>query len=259
MFGKKRSLGLALGGGAVRGFAHIGVLKAMHDAGVVPKYVAGTSVGSPIGALYCAGRSWSEIRDIAFDVEWKDFVQPTFPKLGVVKPDGLRDMLDDLLDGCDIADLKVPFAAVAVDLVSCTEIVIDSGSVSAAVLASCSIPGIFVPIEFDEMVLVDGGVLNAVPADVVAAMGGEYVIAVDLNADTQGGEKRPENILDVMARSMALFMSATSSKGLSYADCIVQPDLKGFSYHDMSRREEMVERGEQAMRKALGGVRRKFE
>lgn len=259
MFGKKKSLGIALGGGAVRGFAHIGVLKALAEAGVKPRFVAGTSVGSLIGALYCAGKSWSEIRDIAFDVEWKDFVQPTFPKLGVVKPEGLRDMIDEVLEHARIEDLDIPFAAVAVDLVSSNEVVFDSGLVSHAVLASCSIPGVFVPVETEDQMLVDGGVLNAVPADVVRSMGAGYVIAVDLNADAYGGEKRPEHILDVMARSMALFMTATSGKGLSYADCIVQPELKGFSYHDMTRKKEMVERGEKAMRDALEDVRGKFE
>lgn len=259
MFGTKRSLGLALGGGAVRGFAHIGALKALAEAEIRPHYVAGTSVGSLIGALYCAGQSWSEILERASDIEWKDLVQPTFPKYGVVKPDGLLDLIDRLVGGRNIEDLETPFAAVAVDLVRAEEVIFDSGPVSTAVLASCSIPGVFVPVEHGDTVLVDGGVLNAVPADVVKRMGADHVLAVDLNADAQGSAERPENILDVVVRSMALFMNATSSKGLSYADTIVQPQLKGFSYHDMSRRDEMVERGEQAMSKALKSLKRTFK
>ncbi|TVQ39098.1 MAG: patatin family protein [Spirochaetaceae bacterium] len=255
----KKVMGLALGGGAVRGFAHIGVLKALAEADIKPHYVAGTSVGSLIGALYCAGHSWSEIEEKAVRIEWKDLVKPTFPKLGVVKPDGLRDMIDELVEGRHIEDLEIPYAAVAVDLVSATEVVFESGPISTAVLASCSIPGIFVPVETEDAVLVDGGVLNAVPADVVKRMGAEYVVAVDLNADAQGSRERPDSILDVTARSMALFMNATASKGLSYADCVVQPDLKGFSYHDMSNREEMVRRGETAMKHALSKVQRRIK
>ena len=255
----RKVMGLALGGGAVRGFAHIGVLKVLAQADIEPSYVAGTSVGSLIGALYCAGYSWSQIMETAADIEWKDLVKLSFPKLGVVRPEGLRDLIDRLVEGRNIEDLNIPYAAVAVDLVTAAEVVFDSGPISTAVLASCSIPGVFVPVQTDNAVLVDGGVLNAVPADVVKRMGAEYVVAVDLNANAQGSDERPDSILDVAARSMALFRTATSSKGLSYADCIVQPELKGFSYHNMSRRDEMVERGEAAMTAALAKVQSKIK
>lgn len=252
---RKKSVGLALGGGAARGFAHIGVLKALDEAGITPGYVAGTSVGSMVGALYCAGHGWQEIMAKAEDMDWRDLVTLTFPKLGVVKPEGIRELLDDLVGQRNVEELSIPFAAVAVDLVAAREVVLDSGPVGRAVLASCSIPGVFVPVMEEDDVLVDGGVLNAVPADVVRSMGAEFVIAVDLNADVRGTGEHPENILDVLVRSMAVFMSATSGKGLKEADCVIQPELKGFSYHDMSRGKELFELGEQAARKALDQVR----
>lgn len=254
LFRRKKTLGLALGGGAARGFAHIGALKALDDAGISPQFVAGTSVGSLVGALYCAGRRWSEILAKAEGMDWRDLVTLTFPRLGVVKPEGLRDLLEELVGQRSVEELPIPFAAVAVDLVSAREVVLDSGPVSRAVLASCSIPGVFVPVLEEDSVLVDGGVLNAVPADVVRRMGAEFVIAVDLNADVRGAGGHPENILDVLVRSMAVFMKATSGKGLDHADCTVQPDLKGFSYHDMARGRELFERGERAMREALEHV-----
>lgn len=253
---RHKTLGLALGGGAARGFAHLGVLKALNEAGVRPDFVAGTSAGSVVGALFCAGHSWEEILHKTATMKWTNLVTLTLPRLGLVRPEGLGELIDALVGGSMVEDLDIPFAAVAVDLVAACPVVIDTGPVTDAVVASCSIPGIFVPAERDGALLVDGGVLNSVPADVVRSMGAGFVMAVDLNADVHGSKEHPENLVEVIIRSMALMMGATSSRGLGEADLVIRPDLAGFSYHDMSRRDEMVARGEQAALRALDQVTR---
>lgn len=253
---RRKTLGLALGGGAARGFAHLGVLKALSEAGIRPNFVAGTSAGSVVGALFCAGHSWEEILHKTATMKWKHLVTLTLPRLGLVRPEGLRELIDALVGGGTMEDLDIPFAAMAVDLVAARPVVIDTGPVTDAVVASCSIPGIFVPVERNGTLLVDGGVLNAVPADTARSMGATFVMGVDLNADVHGSKEHPENLVEVIIRSMALMMGATSSRGLEEADWVVRPDLAGFSYHDMSRRDEMVERGEQATLQALDQLSR---
>ncbi len=258
MLKRKKTLGLALGGGAVRGFAHLGVLKVLEEIGIKPDYVAGTSAGSLIGALYCAGRSWKEIAEKALDADWRDFVRATLPSKGIVKADGLEKIVEEFLGDPDFTDLKTPFAAVAVDLTSGRQKVFRDGAVARAVRASCSIPGIFVPYTEGDAVYVDGGVLNSVPADVVRGMGADYVIAVDLNDSPLDETVVPKNIVEVVFRSFMIMMRTGTNQGARSADLLIRPDLEGFSYIDMSRKEELIERGENAMLRGVPKIARKL-
>ncbi|KGE72029.1 patatin-like phospholipase family protein [Spirochaeta lutea] len=244
-------VGLALSGGAARGFAHIGVLKALDEAGIVPDVVAGTSAGSLVGALYCAGLDWKRILHIAKELEWRKLVDLTLPQKGLVKPEGIRELVHQLTGDKKIEDLKIPFRAVAVDLVNGQEVVFSSGSLSEAVRASCSIPGIFVPLESNGRMLVDGGVLNNLPADQTVEMGADFVIGVDLNREAENTGRPPRNVLEVMLRSTMLLMAGTSAAGIAASDLVIQPDLRRFTYHDLSPIDEMVDRGYTAARDAL--------
>ena len=231
----------------MRGFAHIGVLKVLADHGLKPAAVAGTSAGSLVGALFCAGYSWYDILLEANSIEWKDLIRPTLPTHGLFGLDGLEQILEGMIGTRGIEELPIPFRAVAVDLTTGTEMVFDRGPVHHAVRASCSVPGIFVPVQHERRVLVDGGLLNNVPADVVRSMGTDVVIGVDLNADAVDPTEPPENVVQILLRSAAVFMNLTVSKAHQAADVMVAPDLRGFSYHDLSRVDELVERGEMAM------------
>jgi NTE family protein len=246
-FGKK--IGLALGGGAVRGFAHIGVLKALDEAGIRPSYVAGTSAGSLVGSLFCAGLSWKEIIEATRDLDWKDLVNPSIPSMGLVKAENLENIIDRLVRKRGIEALEIPFRAVATDLVSGRAVVFSRGPVGLAVRASCSIPGIFIPIEDGERLLVDGGIVNNVPADVAADMGAEFVIAVDVASGNH--VRRPGSIAEVMFRSMNILIARTASLGLSKVDLVVRPDIAEFSFHDASKRFALIDKGEAAMKQAL--------
>jgi NTE family protein len=259
MFGKRKRFGLALGGGAARGFAHIGVLKALDEAGLKPAFVAGTSVGSLIGALYCAGLSWAQIWQEALKLDWKDLVTLSVPTLGLVNPGKLEELVQRLSGGRMIEDLPLPFRAVAVDLVTGKEAVFDTGPVGRAVRASCSIPGIFIPLDDGKRLLADGGVLNNLPSGLVRAMGANYVVAVDLTSSGGDTHKKPENLMEVLIDSAFIFMNNSGAQGRAMADMLIEPALAGFGYHDMSRRQEMLDAGYEAMRSQLKPLLKRFK
>ena len=251
-----RSFGLALGGGAARGVAHIGVLKVLEETGLRPQFITGTSAGSIVGALYAGGYSWDEIADVTRALDWSDFVQPVFPRMGMVRADRLEERLTHLLADRTIEELDIPFKAMTVDL-ECGELfIMDSGPVAHAVRASCSIPGIFEPVEHEGRLLVDGGVLNDVPTDVCREMGADVVLGVDLGADMDR-ERTPENIFAVLMASFAIMSRRCRETPPDGNTIIIQPDLAGFNYHNLKRTDEMIQRGEQAARSVIAQVLRK--
>jgi NTE family protein len=251
-----RSFGLALGGGAARGIAHLGVLKVLEETGLKPEFVVGTSAGSIVGALYAGGYSPDTIMEVVRALDWTDLVQPVFPRLGLVRADRLENRLADLLGEQKIEDLKIPFKATSVDLESGELYVFDRGSVARAVRASCSIPGIFEPVEYEGRLLVDGGVLNDVPTDICREMGADVVCGVDLSGDLVR-ERTPDSIFNVLLATFAIMVRHTSGKPKNSNTIIVQPDLAGFNYHNLKRVDEMVQRGESAMRASVAKILRK--
>jgi NTE family protein len=251
---KGGKIGLALGGGAARGLAHIGVLKVLEEQRIGIHFIAGTSAGSLIGSLYCAGFSWQRIKDTARDIDWSDLVSPTWPTLGIVSPQKLEKTLNRLLGSKRFEDLNIPFRAVAVDITSGEEVVLGSGSVARAVRASCSIPGIFEPTELEGRLLVDGGLMNDVPTDVVRDMGADRVIGVDLNAD-RVVPKRPENLIEIFYRSLNILIYNSAQRARRVADLMMVPRLQGFAYHDLGRLDELIERGERAARDQMEALK----
>lgn len=258
MFGKKKTFGLALGGGAARGFAHIGVLKALDEAGLKPAFVAGTSVGSLIGALYCAGLSWQQIWQEAEDLDWPDLVKVTMPTMGLVNPDRLEARVDRLVGGKTIEELPIPFQAITVDLVSGSETIMTHGPIGRAVRASCSIPGIFTPLDDGNRLLADGGIVNNLPTRQVKQMGAGFVISVDIAYCGWDHQRKPSNLLEVLFASTFIFMSSTGAQGRSMSDLLVVPDLADFSFHDMSHKQEMLELGYQAMQPHIKSLTKHF-
>ena len=247
-------IGLALGGGAARGFAHIGVLKELEEEKVPVHFVAGTSAGSLVGALYCAGYHWKDIASITKDVNWGRLVKPTWPNLGLVSSNKLEATLNRFVKNGSFEDLKLPFRAIAVDIARGETVELDTGPLAVAVRASCSIPGIFTPTEVDGRLLVDGGVLNSVPADVVRSMGADIVIAVNLNSDRRR-HGTPENVVDMIFSSFSLMVAKTTEMTLREADFVIEPDLHDFSYYAMRKREQAIARGEEAARRVIEQIK----
>ncbi len=254
---RSRSFGLALGGGAARGIAHLGVLKVLEETGLRPDFITGTSAGSIVGALYAGGYTWETISEVTRTHDWKDMVQPVFPKLGLVRGDKLERRLTELLGDRTIEELEVPFKAITVDL-ECGELfVIDRGPVARAVRASCSIPGIFEPVRHQGRLLIDGGVLNDVPTDICRDMGADVVLGVDLGADMIR-ERTPESIFGVLIATFAIMIRHSQQKAPDHNTIVIQPDLAGFNYHNLKRIDEMIQRGEQATRDSIGRLLRRL-
>jgi NTE family protein len=256
-FKRNRKVGLALGGGAARGLAHIGVIKALSQAGIHVDYVAGTSVGSVIGALYCAGYSWQEIKETAKHLNWGRLISPTIPVIGLAKTNKLEHFLENLLKKRSFEDLEIPFCAVAVDISTGREVLLKSGSVARAVQASSSIPGIFEPTKIDGMLLVDGGLINNVPSDVVREMGAGLVIAVDLNY-YYPKTGTPKHILDIIYASLFIIMNNKSNKADKFADYLVAPNLSKYSYYNLKNIDALIARGEESMVSYIPKLKKKM-
>ena len=183
MEAKRLKIGLALGGGGPRGLAHIGVLKVLEENGIPIDYVAGASMGALIGAIYAAGVEMERLEEIALNMDLKQtalMLAPTIARSGLIEGRRVREFIKSFVGDANIEELKIPFAAVATDINTGEEMVIDRGSVAEAVRASISVPGVFTPVRLGERFLVDGGLVNPVPVSVVREMGAEVVIAVNV-------------------------------------------------------------------------------
>lgn len=240
----KAKVGLVLGGGAVRGFAHIGVIKAFEERGIDVDFISATSAGSIVGALYAAGLKYEEIYAKAKTLKKKDIVSKKLFLLPS-KTTGLENVIKDTMGDLSFSELKKPLAVVAVDLVSGEEVVITKGKVSKAVAGSCSVPGFFVPTEFEEMHLADGSLQNNIPADVARNFGCNYVIAVDVNS-TRGSGTESLKLTDVLTASLGILMKSNSIKGYMNCDIMLQPDMKRFNSQKMEGFDDMIEEGYKA-------------
>ena len=245
---KKVRIGLALGGGGTRGIAHIGVLKAFEEKGIKFDFISGTSVGSIIGAMWASGKTASEMLEIAKNIKVKDIRHSKFflPS----KTDGIEKLLTDNLGDINIEDLPIPFCAVAVDLVTGDEIVFSKGNLSKIVAGSCSVPGVFVPVEYNGMNLADGGLQNNIPSDVPRHFGCDYVIAVDVNA-TRGEGTSSIKLIEVLKATIRIMSKSNCVKGYRNADIVVQPNMREFSSTKVDDIDQMYLEGYTAGKEAV--------
>lgn len=240
----RQRVGLALGGGAARGLAHVGVLEVLEDAHIPIDYIAGTSAGAIAGGLYAAGFTTAEMRKEAQKLNWLEVASFGIPKMGLLNFDKAAQWIEDLLkDHPNTFDgLAIPFAAVAADIVSGELIAINTGKLSAALRASSSVPGIFTPTRLGDRMLVDGGTLNNLPVSVARRLGADYVIAVDLLPPGTVGGKEPGNVMELTVTALYMLMRSTHNEG-SEADRVILPAIGHFSLFDLSHKEELMEAG----------------
>lgn len=234
-------LGLALSGGGTRGIAYIGVFKAFREAGIHFDYVAGTSVGSLMGAVYCADISVQEMEERAKTLRTKDILTSKISFMPN-KTDKLEAMVRDILGGRNFADLSTPFTAVAVDIKSGNELRIDSGDLAKAITGSCAVPGIFNPVEFGDCNLYDGGLKNNIPADVVREMGADIVLAVDINP-TRGYGTDSTKYLELMKAALRILMKSNSINGYVYSDYVLKVNLSQYDQRKLEDVEAMIQQG----------------
>lgn len=245
----KYKVGVCFGGGGARGFAHLGAIKAFEEYGINFDVVAGCSVGAMIGAFYCAGFSYEQMYEIASKLKTKDIKSNKFYILPS-KNQGLIDLVQNNITCKDISGLKKRFYPVAVDLISGKEVVFSSGDIAQIVTASCCVPGVFEPVRYNDMVLVDGGVLNTLPADVPKIKGCDYVVSIDVNsARGSGGEG--QKMLDIIKTSFRLMIKNNCVKGYLNSDLIIKPDTKRFKSTKAKGMDEMIEEGYVATVKAI--------
>ncbi|MCK4340419.1 MAG: patatin-like phospholipase family protein [Phycisphaerae bacterium] len=180
-----KKVGLALGSGSARGWSHIGVIRALAEAGIRIHCVAGTSIGAVVGAVFASGKL-DAFEEIVIGFDWKQvarFFDVVFPKSGLIDGKKVADFVRGHVRGENIEDLPIPFSAVATDLGTGREVIIQDGDLIEAIRASISVPGIFTPVRREGSILADGGLVNPVPVTVAREMGADFVIAVDLNHD----------------------------------------------------------------------------
>ncbi len=252
-------LGLALSGGAARGIAHIAVLDVLERQNIPIRAIAGTSVGSMIGALYAAGMPISEIRRIALKTNWNNLLKFTLPKNGLVSSEGIFHFMERILPVKKFSSLTVPFAAVAADLHTGEKVSITSGSLAKAVQASCSLPIIFTPTEINKRLLIDGGVASLVPVRTVREeLGADKVIAVNVNYKALELEQY-DTIFTIAMHLSALWAARSAREEEKLADTVIQVNAKGIALHDLSKPKELLRRGKKAVEEKLPDIKSLIE
>jgi NTE family protein len=234
-------VGLALGGGGILGAAHIGTLKAIKENDIEIKYIAGTSIGALVGALYAFGKSWEEIYDIALKLKWLDITSISLSKYGLLTNENLAKLMIEQIGDRKIEDAPIPLAMLATNASNGKRIVLNKGSVADAVMASTCIPGLFKPVAYNNDLLIDGGIVENVPINTVKQMGAEFVIGVDLN--TKRSYAKPENILDVMLNSFHFIMEQSDKFQTVKADLLIKPDLSSYNRSNTKQVPELMKTG----------------
>lgn len=241
-----KKVGLALSGGAVLGIAHLGVIKVLEENRIPIHCISGTSAGSLVGLFLAAGYNFTKMLEITKELGWGKFGGLTIPKMGLLNSKLLQRFIENRLGKIEFSDLKLPFAATAVDITTGEKVILNSGPVSEAVRASCIIPGIFTPVEKDGRLLVDGGFREFVPVSAVRELGAQYIIAVKLVPPIKK-VKPPENIFQIMINTFDLVVRGIAERARD-GDVNIIPDLEGLNAYDFNQIEELMKRGEEAAR-----------
>ncbi len=249
-------LGLALGGGFARGLAHVGVLKVLEEENIKIDFVAGTSVGSVIGAAYCSGMSAKELEEIAALVRFRSFARWTISRFGFASNDRMAGFLSRLLKVQTFEELKVPLAVAATDFTTGEPVVFRKGPLVDAVRASCAYPGMFLPVNVNGRLLVDGMLAHTVPTHPLREMGAQRVLAVYLSAHWMGKVGGPRHVFDVIGQCFSIAQSRMCGLWESAADIVLRPDVSGFSYDGFERAPELIRLGETAAREALPEIKK---
>jgi NTE family protein len=258
---RKIKIGLALGGGAARGFAHIGVIKALEAQGIYPDIVVGTSAGSVVGALYAAGNSGFALQKIAMDMDEatiSDWALPLFGRSsGVLKGEALQAYVNKAVNNVPIERLKRQFGAVATDLNSGQPILFQRGNTGQAVRASSSVPSVFQPVRIGSHSYVDGGLVAPVPVRFAREMGADFIIAV--NISTQTDAQAAVSSLEILMQTFAIMGQRLNHYELKDADVVIAPSLGSMGGNDFAGRNLAILAGEQAAAAVMPQLKAKLK
>jgi NTE family protein len=248
---QRKKVGLALGGGVVRGMAHLGALIALERGGVPIDIVTGTSVGSLIGAFYSTGKPIDELAQLANGLGWRHMIRPVFFGDGLFDFSGLESWLIRQMGDLHFSDLARPFAAVASDIDSWRPVVLREGRVAIAVRASCSVPGLIQPVQWQGHRLCDGGITDNIPVAAARQLGAEYVIGVNIFGGLPHKHRGPLAMGFAALESMVRW----SGGGLVTADCLISPAIDHLSYIRFSHKEQLIAQGMAAAEEKLPEIR----
>lgn len=252
-------IGLALGGGAARGFAHVGVIQVLEEAGIRPGLIAGTSAGSLVAAIYASGKTGAQLQQVAETMEeaaFADWALPIFSR-GALRGDALARYVNTQVSGRLIEDMPVPLGIVATDLNNGQGVLFQRGDTGTAVRASSAVPAVFQPVRISGRDYVDGGLVSPVPVRYARQMGAELVIAVDISS---APESNPAgDTLQILLQTFTIMGKSINGLELREADVIVRPSLLGLASADFGARRRAIESGRTAMTAALPGLKAKIE
>jgi len=246
----KPGVALALGGGFARGFAHLGVLQVLEQNRVPVAGIAGTSIGSILGAAYASGVPLAEIVAVCRSIRFRDFARWRLSRLGLASNHKLADLIARVIRAETFEELLIPFVAVATDLGNGESVILGHGKLSEALRASCAYPGLFEPVQFGTRCLVDGGLTSLVPAREARTMAASCVIGVSV-AIHDGRPGDPTNVFQVVARAVSAVQKHSSEAWEAQADLVLRPDVQDLAWDDFARADEAFAAGAEVTRRAL--------
>lgn len=249
----KIRIGIALGGGAAKGFAHIGVIKMLEANGLQPEFVAGTSAGSVVGALYASGMNAFQMQQTAFELDESAIRDISLFSGGLVKGQKLQDYVNKMVANKPIERMKKPFAIVATQLETGQRTVFRRGNTGQAVRASSSIPGVFEPVTIGRYHYVDGGIVSPVPVDAARQLGADIVIAVDISNKANG--KNPDGMFGIVNQSITIMGQKLGAQELARADVVIRPRVSEIGPADFEQRNQAILEGEKAALAAIPQIR----
>ncbi|HEY6269166.1 MAG TPA: patatin-like phospholipase family protein [Candidatus Acidoferrum sp.] len=246
----RAGIGLALGGGFARGFAHLGVLQVLEQNQIPISYIAGTSVGSILGAAYASGAPLDRIIETCRALRFRDIARWRVSRLGLASNHRLASLIERVFESRDFEDLRIPLAVVATDLTSGEPVVFTQGNLVDAIRASCAFPGLFEPVEIGTRCLADGGLVAPVPTHAARELGAAVVIGVSVGMQ-DGHRGAPTNIFQVVSRAVNAAQKHQLEIWERHADLVLRPDVQSLAWDDFDRADEAIAAGAAAARRAL--------
>jgi NTE family protein len=248
-------IGLALGGGFARGFAHLGVLQVFEQNQIPISHIAGTSVGSILGAAYASGAPLSRIIATCRTLRFRDIARWRVSRLGLASNNRLGDLIERVFESRQFEELRIPLAVVATDLTSGEPVVFTQGNLVDAIRASCAFPGLFEPVVIGTRCLADGGLVAPVPTRAARELGATSVVGISVGMQ-DGHRGAPTNIFQVVSRAVSAAQKHQLEIWERHADIVLRPDVQSLAWDDFDRAEEAIEAGAVAARRALPRIQK---
>ena len=251
-------IGLALGGGFARGFAHLGVLQVLEQHHIPIACIAGTSVGSILGAAYASGAPLARIMATCRTLKFRDIGSWHVSRLGLASNHRLGDLVERVFDAKQFEDLRIPLAVVATDLSTGEPVMLTHGNLVDAIRASCAFPGLFEPVKIGTRCLADGGLVAPVPTRAARDLGADFVLGVSVGVQ-EGDREAPSNIFQVVTRAVAAAQKHQLEVWERDADLVLRPDVQSFAWDAFDRADEAIAAGAEVTRRALPRIQKYLE